>query len=387
MAGRGGWKRGSGSSSPAPPGSSAATSWTGCSPTARSSATTTSRPAAGNSSVRRARIGAVHASSRATSARPDRARRRRWRGATSSFTSPRTPTCASAPSHPRRDLEQNTIATFNVLEAMRGNGIRRIAFSSTGSVYGEPSDLPDARGRAVPGADLALRRVEARRRRADHRLLRGLRHAGVDLPLRLDPRRALHARPRLRFLQHNCAPTRQRFDVLGNGKQRKSYLYVQDCVDAMLMRDRARAATKVNIFNLGTDEYRRGQRLGRLHLRGSSASRPSVTYCRRRARLGRRQPVHLARHATRIRALGWQPKLTIREGIVRTLRLARGESVGAGGARVKVCVLAACGISASVTAACLAEAGHRTSSASIDDADIVAELAHGQAAAVRARAR
>ena len=39
--------------------------------------------------------------------------------------------------HPRRDLEQNTIATFNVLEAMRANGIKRIAFSSTGSVYGE----------------------------------------------------------------------------------------------------------------------------------------------------------------------------------------------------------------------------------------------------------
>ena len=39
--------------------------------------------------------------------------------------------------HPRKDLEQNTIATFNVLEAMRANGVKRIAFSSTGSVYGE----------------------------------------------------------------------------------------------------------------------------------------------------------------------------------------------------------------------------------------------------------
>ncbi|MGH2461979.1 MAG: NAD-dependent epimerase/dehydratase family protein, partial [Chloroflexota bacterium] len=44
--------------------------------------------------------------------------------------------------HPRKDLEQNTIATFNVLEAMRANGIRRIAFSSTGSVYGEARVIP-----------------------------------------------------------------------------------------------------------------------------------------------------------------------------------------------------------------------------------------------------
>src|SRR5262245_56068518 len=44
--------------------------------------------------------------------------------------------------HPRKDLEQNTIATFNLLEAMRNNGVRRIAFSSTGSAYGEPDVFP-----------------------------------------------------------------------------------------------------------------------------------------------------------------------------------------------------------------------------------------------------
>jgi len=44
--------------------------------------------------------------------------------------------------HPKRDLEQNTIATFNVLEAMRVTEARRIAFSSTGSIYGETSVYP-----------------------------------------------------------------------------------------------------------------------------------------------------------------------------------------------------------------------------------------------------
>ena len=44
--------------------------------------------------------------------------------------------------HPTRDLEQNTIATSRVLEAMRAAGVRRIAFSSTGSVYGEPVVFP-----------------------------------------------------------------------------------------------------------------------------------------------------------------------------------------------------------------------------------------------------
>lgn len=46
------------------------------------------------------------------------------------------------PDRPRRDLEQNAIVTWNVLEAMRRAGARRVAFSSTGSVYGEASVFP-----------------------------------------------------------------------------------------------------------------------------------------------------------------------------------------------------------------------------------------------------
>src|SRR5438105_3245955 len=52
--------------------------------------------------------------------------------------------------HPRKDLEQNTIATFNVLEAMRKGGVRRIAFSSTGSIYGEAQVFPTPENAPFP---------------------------------------------------------------------------------------------------------------------------------------------------------------------------------------------------------------------------------------------
>src|SRR5207237_1958007 len=52
--------------------------------------------------------------------------------------------------HPRKDIEQNTIATFNVLEAMRANGIKHIAFASTGSVYGEAKIVPTPENAAFP---------------------------------------------------------------------------------------------------------------------------------------------------------------------------------------------------------------------------------------------
>jgi UDP-glucose 4-epimerase len=54
------------------------------------------------------------------------------------------------PDHPRKDLEQNTIATSNVLEAMRAGGVRRIVFASTGSVYGEPEVFPTPEAAPFP---------------------------------------------------------------------------------------------------------------------------------------------------------------------------------------------------------------------------------------------
>ena len=58
--------------------------------------------------------------------------------------------------HPGRDLQQNTVATFNVLEAMRANRIQRIAFSSTGSVYGEAETIPTPEDSQRPVEESAM---------------------------------------------------------------------------------------------------------------------------------------------------------------------------------------------------------------------------------------
>ena len=95
---------------------------------------------------------------------------------------------------PERDLQQNAIATFNVLEAMRASGVRRIVFSSTGSVYGEPTVFPTPEDAAVSTANVALRRREVSERGAHPGLLRRFRVPGLHLPLRLDPWRAVLTR-------------------------------------------------------------------------------------------------------------------------------------------------------------------------------------------------
>ena len=86
---------------------------------------------------------------------------------------------------PRRCIDQNVIATQNVLEAMRASGVREIALSSTGLRLRRADRDAHARGRALPGPDVALRDVEDRRRGAAHVVRARLRLPHLDLPLRV----------------------------------------------------------------------------------------------------------------------------------------------------------------------------------------------------------
>jgi len=129
----------------------------------------------------------------------------------------------------------------------------RIAFSSTGSVYGEATVIPTPEDAPFP-VQTSLYAASKLALKAYRSVLRGVRLPVVDLPFRLDSRGALYPWPRRRFLQAAPAAPGNCLRVLGNGKQRKSYLEVQDCVDAILLAVRE-ATSRVNVFNLGVDGF------------------------------------------------------------------------------------------------------------------------------------
>ena len=155
--------------------------------------------------------------------------------------------------HPRDDLEHNTVATFNVLEAARANDISQIAFSSTGSVYGEPEIFPTPEDAPFP--------EQTSLHGASKLACEGLIAAyceGFGFQswifrfVSILGERYSHGHVYNFFKQLSSNPDELR--VLGDGTQRKSYLYVGDCIDGMILAvDKAKA--KVNTFNLGTDEY------------------------------------------------------------------------------------------------------------------------------------
>ncbi len=218
---------------------------------------------------------------------------------------------------PRRDLEQNTIATWNVLEAMRRAGAPRIVFSSTGSVYGEapvfptPEDCPFPVQTSLYGASklAAEGLVQAY---AEGFGIRGYVFRFVSIV----GERYQHGHVLDFAAQLLRDPARLR--VLGNGRQRKSYLYIGDCLDAIQVALAAPSTRKVEIFNLGTDEY-------------VTVDDSIAVICEELGVTPRREytggdrgwigdnPMILL-DCKRIRALGWTPRLTIREGVRRTVR-------------------------------------------------------------------
>ena len=104
--------------------------------------------------------------------------------------------------------------------------------------------------------------------------------------------------------------------VLGNGLQTKSYLYVGDCVSAIFTAIN-KATGKINIFNLGTDEYCQvNDSIG--WITKSLGLTPELVYTgNERGWIGDNPFIFL--DCNKIRSLGWAPKLTIEEGIMKTL--------------------------------------------------------------------
>ena len=147
--------------------------------------------------------------------------------------------------HPRKDLEQNTLVTFNVLEAMRKNSINKIVFPSTGPVYGESKLIPTPEDAPMP--------IQTSLYGASKLACEGLIEAYCEgfgftayiyrfVSILGERYTHGHVFDFVKKLQQNP----NSLFILGNGKQKKSYLYIQDCLDAILLSVE-KSVEKVNI--------------------------------------------------------------------------------------------------------------------------------------------
>jgi UDP-glucose 4-epimerase len=219
--------------------------------------------------------------------------------------------------HPRRDLEQNTIATSNVLEAMRAQKVKQIMFASTGSVYGEPEVFPTPEDAPFPiqTSLYAASKLAGESLIAAYAAGYGFTGLVCRFVSILGERYTHgHVFDFYRALKRDPGHLR----VLGDGRQEKSYLYVHDCLGAILTAvERHSSQPGAHIYNLGTEEtvlVADSVRIITEHL----SLAPRIEYTGGRRGWAGDSPL-ISLDTTRIRKLGWRPRLTIDQAVRRTL--------------------------------------------------------------------
>jgi UDP-glucose 4-epimerase len=220
--------------------------------------------------------------------------------------------------HPQRDLHQNTIATSNVLEAMRVRGVRQIVFASTGSVYGEPMVFPTPEDAPFPTQTSLYAASKLAGEALVSAYASGFGFTGAICRfVSVLGERYTHGHVFDFYRALKRDPTQLR--VLGDGRQEKSYLYVEDCISAVLaIAERHDGDCGTHVYNLGTEETLLVDESVALIAEHLSLS-PEIQHTGgHRGWVGDSPLIRL--DTTRVRGLGWRPRLTIEQALVRTLK-------------------------------------------------------------------
>lgn len=219
--------------------------------------------------------------------------------------------------HPVRDLEQNTVATARVLEAMRRHDVSLIGFSSTGSVYGEPEVFPTPEDAPFPVQTSLYAASKLAGEGMIAAYCNGFGFTGVAFRfVSVLGERYTHGHVLDFYRALNRDPTK--LHVLGDGRQEKSYLYVQDCISAVLTAaEHHEGNGGFSVYNLGTDET--------VVVDDSVATiaaflgaKPAVEHAGGvRGWVGDSPLIQL--DTKKIRALGWAPQTSIKDATLKTL--------------------------------------------------------------------
>ena len=220
------------------------------------------------------------------------------------------------PDHPARDLEQNTIATHKVLEAVRIAGVKNFIFSSTGSVYGEAEVVPTPENAPFP---IQTSLYGASKLACEGLIAAYAESFGIQAWIFrfvsiLGPR---YSHGHVYDFYQQLMKDPKRLTVLGNGHQKKSYLHVSDCVSAIHL-SLEKTSKSVNIINLGVDGYCEVRdSVG--WITSEMGANPEINYgTESKGWIGDNPLIHL--DTQKILNLGWKPKFSIEEGVRDTVR-------------------------------------------------------------------
>ncbi|RXA18051.1 SDR family NAD(P)-dependent oxidoreductase [Methanosarcina sp. MSH10X1] len=217
----------------------------------------------------------------------------------------------------RVHLDQNILATYNLLEAMRKNSIKEIAFTSTSTVYGEASVMPTPEdyGPLIPislygASKLACEALITSYSHTFDMQAWIFRFANIVGP------RSTHGIT-VDFIR-KLKKQSNVLEILGDGKQEKSYLHVSECVDAILFLIE-KNEEKVNIFNIGSEDTISATEIGRAVIEEMGLSNVEFSYTGG-SRGWKGDVPRMRLGIEKMKSLGWEPGYTSERSVRETAR-------------------------------------------------------------------
>lgn len=214
-------------------------------------------------------------------------------------------------------LDQNILATYNLLEAMRKGNAKRIAFTSTSTIYGEASIMPTPEnyGPLIPislygASKLACEALITSYSHTFDMQAWIFRFANIVGP------RSTHGITVdfIKKLKENPL----KLEILGDGKQEKSYLHVSECVNAILFAIE-KSKQEVNIFNIGSEDTISATGIGKVIVEEMGISNVEFTYTGG-SRGWKGDVPRMRLDIEKLKSMGWKPAYTSEKSIRDTTK-------------------------------------------------------------------
>lgn len=211
-------------------------------------------------------------------------------------------------------LEQNVLVTYDVLEAMRKNNVKKIVFASSSTVYGNArTPTPEDYSPLEPASIYAASKLACEALIYAYCHMFGMQ-AWVFRLANIIGQRSNHGIiPE--FIQKLKANARS-LEILGDGKQNKSYIYIDDCISAILTGFE-KSREKINIFNVGSDDQIKVTEIANIICKEMNVV-PKYEFSGGAQGWKGDVPVMMLDTA-RIKSLGWKANYNSREAVKKTI--------------------------------------------------------------------
>ncbi|MEM1655553.1 MAG: NAD-dependent epimerase/dehydratase family protein [Nitrososphaerota archaeon] len=215
---------------------------------------------------------------------------------------------------PRTHYRENVHATYVVLEAMRASDVKKMIFTSSSTVYGEARIMPTPEDYSplLPISMYGACKLASESLIIGYCMMYDMGAAILRLA-NIVGSRARHGVIVDFIMKLRSNP--RRLEILGDGEQTKSYLLVDDCVDA-IMRAFESIDRGVEIYNVGSEDAINVKTIAGIVIEELGLRDVEMTYTGGVEGRGWRGDVRrMLLDISKIKSLGWRPRHNSAESV------------------------------------------------------------------------